>query len=148
MAALCLAVAAGLFAGNHFRGLMADIASNQHPTVQNLRSIIAQSLERETREVREGQPQLFVPQRHYWIPGLIGLAMLVELLVGMPFVPSSLGWILRAFVAFLAARLLTSETLRLGTPEAPWLLGGAMLLLWAVTTELSLVATQRACQLF
>ena len=128
--AASLAVVAGLYAGNHFRALMAELVRDQHPTLETLRSMLAQVLER----VREPGS---MPQLHYWLPWLAILAAMVELLVGWSFVPSSFGWIARGLVAFFAARALTPQDMRDSFPEAPWLLGGAMLLIWAVTTELA-----------
>jgi hypothetical protein len=148
--AAAVAIAAGVFAGNHFKETIEWQLQKGRPlTVDDLRTVLGWSLESKPSPTGALAPPMVAAR--YWLPWLGGLAMLVELLVGLPRVPVGLGWVLRALVAMFAGRLLTPESFRhemppdpdllhlipLQTAATPWLLGLAILLEWAILIGLS-----------
>src|SRR5207249_2402998 len=129
-----LAMAAGVFAGNYVYSqgsIEWQPDKNRHLTLHDLGTILRWSLEKkEPPEDEQDPPSRWVPR--HWLPWLAVLAMLVELVVGLPHFPSNAGWIARTLVAALAGRLLTPLGLREEAPEVPWLIAAAIALEWAV----------------
>jgi hypothetical protein len=138
--AAALALATGIFAGNYFKESIEWQLDRDHPLdIHEVRTVLGWSLEGKPPASTTGdtQVELPMPPARWWLPWLAGLAILVELCVGLPFVPPSGGWALRALVAAFAGRLLTPADLRLSLPIASWLLSLAILLEWAVLVALA-----------
>jgi hypothetical protein len=145
--AAALAVAGGVLAANHFRESLPYQFDNNRPlTVDDLGTVLGWSLEGKpkppsqedgTEQAPTSAPEPRMPDAWYWVLGLAGLAMLVELLARLPFVPSSAAWVARTLVAVLAGRLMTPGDLRAEHPWLPWLLTGAIFFEWALLVSLA-----------
>jgi hypothetical protein len=146
--AATLAVAGGVLAANHFKGSVPFQYDNNRPLkIEDLRTVLGWSLEgkpqpppqdegAEQAPSNTDEPRL--PESWYWVLWLAGLAMLVELLVRLPIVSSSVAWIARTWVvAMVAARLLTPADLRVEHPWLSWAVSGALLLEWALLVALA-----------
>jgi hypothetical protein len=138
-----LALAAGVVAGNYFRGDMPWRIDSDHPLNQSdLREVLGWSLEGkpavEASETdQEKEEPLRVPQATYWLPWLAGLAMLIELPARFIRGPASIWWTIRTLAAVMAGRLLTPADLRIEQPWASWALGLSILVEWAILHSLA-----------
>jgi len=131
--AAALAVTAGFIAGNdNQKGALEWQRDKDRPfSADDARTVLRWSLESvPPAENYENPPSKWL-SRH-WLAWTAGLALVVELVVGLPLVPSSLAVIARTLVAVFAARLLTPESLRAESPAVPWLLAVAIVLNWTV----------------
>lgn len=137
--AAALALAVGVLVGNYFREAMPwRLDSERSLTGYDLATVLGWSLEQKpTGEIEDTTDLPPLPPSRYWLPWLAGLALLVELLVRLPAVTPSMGWILRTGTVLLAGRLLTPPDLRVATPWASWALAAAMLLIWMVLKALA-----------
>ncbi len=144
-----LALVAAILAANSYKNSIDYSPSKERDlNADDWRTALAWSLEPKpldkepepgaTPVVPETPPLANAPPARYWLIWLALLAMVVELLVGIPRVPPGLAWPVRALVAVLAGRLLTPQVsdYRSNHPEMPWLLGLTILLEWLVLTEL------------
>lgn len=132
--AAALALTAAFVQGNYLRDAARYRLEDDRPlTAGDLRTAFLDALQRTPPE--EGQPAT-APPAEYWLPWLAALALLTDALLRWPRVVAWLGWLVRAAVALLAARLLLPEelpqTLKVAQHWAEAALAALVLALWAV----------------
>jgi hypothetical protein len=138
-----VALAAGVIAGNYFRGAMAwRIDSDRPLNARDLRDALGWSLEGKPsmepsdadQEKAEAIP---IPPSPYWLPWLAGFAILIDLLARFVPLPPSIWSTARTLAAVLAGRLLCPADLRIEYAWAPWALGVIVLMEWALLQSLA-----------
>ncbi|HYV34705.1 MAG TPA: hypothetical protein VE988_03310 [Gemmataceae bacterium] len=147
--AAALAVAAGVFAANHFHNAIErwELHPTRAWTALDFVKVMGRSLEEkpEAENVDDPNAKLPLPQPKYWLPLLAALAMIVEVLVSLPGVPPAAGCIARTAVSLLAARLMIPAVesaeydWRLTKPWLTWGLGLVIALEWSIMAALSKV---------
>jgi hypothetical protein len=140
--AAALAVTAGLASGTFVRSDVIDyrVDSDRPWSVTDLATVLGWSLEGQAPP-KEGEPPPEDPppkkQPRYWLIWLAGLALAVESLVRLMYLPAGVAWSARTLMAAFAGRVLTHEQMRQDMPWMPWVVGLGILLEWAVLVNLA-----------
>lgn len=130
-----LALAAAFAQGNYLREAVQFRLDQEAPLTAGELGKAAWRTSSRPAVTEEDQPA--PPEAKYWLPWLAALALLTDLAMGLPRVPVVFGWVVRAAVASLAARLLLPVGMHKPWPWPEAILAALMLALWALPWALA-----------
>jgi len=139
-----LALAAGVVAGNHFRGAIDwQPETGRALTFRDVPTVLAWSLESKpaTDIAENSEPAelaLLIPYPRFWLPWLASVACLVELFMRLAGVAPYVAGVVRTLIAMLAGRLLTpAMDWRIAMPWVSWCLAMTIVLSWSILETLA-----------